>query len=130
MDAYNNRPDPSIWTIRDSPNAYLNAEQRQEVFEILLAMKWTFNEDLKIWWKLPMKDSEGNWYDKGKMLEKKRPKLSLETRRQLVRDKEEGMSVRDIATKYDITYDNAFNYLRKNAQNLAYYKKKQAQNPK
>jgi len=47
---------------RNTPNTYINTKEKNEVFEVLLAIGWKFNEENNIWWKDGIKDSNGKFH--------------------------------------------------------------------
>lgn len=46
------------------PNTYFDERQKEQTFEFLTALGWSFNEPNNTWFKLPVKDSNGNWFIK------------------------------------------------------------------
>lgn len=47
--------------IRSKPNTYTNDIQKQVVFEIMDRLGWTFNIERELWYKLPIKDENGQF---------------------------------------------------------------------
>lgn len=43
------------------PNTFFNERQKEQVFEFLYTLGWTWNEENKIWFKSGIKDETGNW---------------------------------------------------------------------
>jgi hypothetical protein len=58
--------DPDKWSIKINPDTYSNDEQRQEVFDFLIKLGWTYRparhcRERGIWYKEPLKTIEGKW---------------------------------------------------------------------
>jgi hypothetical protein len=47
-----------VWT---KPNTYVDIHQKEQTFEFMKAVGYTFNEENGIWYKLPWKDKDGNF---------------------------------------------------------------------
>jgi hypothetical protein len=53
---------PDMWTAPSEPNTYHCELQRTYVAEFLTkVLGWSFNSELGIWYKLPLKDKNGIW---------------------------------------------------------------------
>lgn len=47
-----------VW---NKPNTYVDIYQKEQTFEIMKVMGYTFNDENGIWYKLPWKDKDGNF---------------------------------------------------------------------
>lgn len=47
--------------VRNNPNTYVDIYQKQQTFDFMKAVGYTFNEEKGIWYKLPWKDQDGNF---------------------------------------------------------------------
>lgn len=47
--------------VPNKPNTYVDIHQKQQTFDFMKAIGYTFNEENGIWYKLPWKDQDGNF---------------------------------------------------------------------
>jgi len=49
--------------IKDKPNTYRNALEKEILFQVMYALGWSFNDEKGIWYKESAgKDKDGNWH--------------------------------------------------------------------
>lgn len=90
---------------------YTDELQRKNTYEILTLMGWSYNQELNMFYKLPIKDSEGNWfYKNGEPFNKKAKKVYLEYYNTITADK---------LPKFDKIYHNTTQNLE-NLNNMIY----------
>ena len=53
--------DVDDFPVYNEPNLYYNEEQRNQVFEFLNTIGWSYNDDRQIWFKDGIKDRNGIW---------------------------------------------------------------------
>ena len=102
----------TLGRVYSTPGKYKNQFQKDVVFNSLQQMGWQYNEEKKIWWKLPIKDEEGKWLnideEKTKKTKKTRNRLSKEEQQifylkvKKMRD-EDKMKFKDIAKELNIS---------------------------
>lgn len=56
------------------PNEYIDDYQKENVFMLMKAMGWTFNEDTKVWSKPGIKDKNNKWNILKPFVKEKKPK--------------------------------------------------------
>lgn len=74
------------------PGVYMNDWQRENTANILKLLGWKFNPLNEIWWKLPMKNKQGEWiFPKNviikELMEKPKRKYRLHTRDVIIKRK-------------------------------------------
>jgi hypothetical protein len=93
-----------------APNEYVNDFQKEQVFILMKAFGWIFNEDTKIWSKPGVKDKDGNWsnlkvYEKrGKYKPRKKEyKLTKLTYEAIVEYRKDNLTYNQIGKLYGVS---------------------------
>lgn len=85
--------------IPTKPGVYSDELQQRNTYEFLTLLGWTYNEESNMFYKLPIKDSEGNWFHKnGEPFNKAAKKVYLEYYNTITADK---------LPKFDRIYHNS-----------------------
>lgn len=96
--------------VPSKPNTYVDIYQKEQTFNFMKAMGYTFNEENGIWYKLPWKDKDGNFpllddyarskpkpKTRGKHTKRKKSEISQEVRDQVIMLHKEGYSAVEVS---------------------------------
>lgn len=96
--------------VRNNPNVYVDIHQKEQTFDFMKAVGYTFNEEKGIWYKLPWKDQDGNFplldtygrpsrkiIKRRPHTKRKRSDISQEEKDEVIRLHTEGYSQKQIA---------------------------------
>ena len=96
------------------PNQYTDEFQREQIFMVMDAIGWSFNEDNGIWYKPGLKESDGSWNPNlvFKVEIKRRKSEKLKQKQQEIRESipvirrmlNEGKTIHEVAAYYNLTY--------------------------
>lgn len=109
---YNRRPPKSAWQnldYRTQPNEYISEEQKDIVHMIMRNIGWSFNPDKGIWYKLPLKDENGNWNivikpkEPVKKFVPKRETIQLNVN-EILQHRANGLTYNQIASIYSVSH--------------------------
>jgi ribosome-binding protein aMBF1 (putative translation factor) len=112
------KPERDKEKVKLKPNHYWGELQRQDTFELMLALGWSFNEENGKWWKEGIKTSDGLFINITKKVKRKKHRQ----RRRLFNDEQietifimtkRGLSQQDIADKMNVSQATIGNYLRR-----------------
>lgn len=107
---YNKRQTRDVWDNLDyrvNPNEWISDEQRDVVHQILRTVGWSYNPEKEIWYKLPLKDEQGNWNIKfSPPIKNKRPskeiiQLNID---EILKYREQGLSYAKIGNIYNVSH--------------------------
>jgi len=102
------QPDPFELFLKHDKNSYGWDNYQKEVYDILTSIGWKYNHLNNIWWKLPLRDSDGNFYlpESKYLLEDKPIKQKVQKNQQVINKmlvlRKQGWSLSRIADKFDI----------------------------